>query len=216
MKTLDHVLLPVGDKTQALDALWLVLPNLGIDEPLAVLDAALTGSGNEGGFVTSPARAKWLDPLSWRRNGYVVTETAVLIRTGRFTRTVTVVPHERTQSLAAKQGPWQRKLAVASVELHSTPGMFVNHIPHMDTSIAREFVAEQSVRSRAARKHAGPEQWLAQVQEPGSFAQQREELSVPAPVIAQPVIAQPAVGQTTVGQPVVGQPNSETESSGTE
>lgn len=190
MKTLDHVLLPVGDRTQALDALWLVLPNLGVDDPLSVLDAALTGTGSDGGFVTSPSRARWLDPLSWRRNGYLVTDTAVLIRTGRFTRSVKVVPHERTQSIAAKQGPWQRSLKVATIELHSTPGMYANDIPHVDEHVARALVAEQSVRSRAARKHAGPEQWLAQVQQAPSFEAQESS----APPFAAPPVQQESSG----------------------
>ena len=157
----ENVLLPVGDRDEALLALWLVLPDLGTAEPRALLDAALSGDREDAGFVTSPRAARWLDPWSWWRNGYALTGRAVLIRSGRITRQLVVVPHERTQSLGVQQGPLQRRLGVASVVLHSTPGPVRPLVPHLDEATAGALLVEQSARARSARAAAVPERWMS-------------------------------------------------------
>jgi len=158
----ETVLLPVGERREALLALWLVLPDLGVDgDPWPMLDAALSGSGDAFGFVTEPRRARWLDPLTWRRSGVAFTGTAVLVRGGRFVRTLTVVPHARTQSLGLEQGPLERGLGLADVALHSTPGPIVPTVPHLDAYVAARVLDEQAARAHAARAAAGPERWMA-------------------------------------------------------
>ncbi|EYR62054.1 membrane protein, partial [Actinotalea ferrariae CF5-4] len=160
----ESVLLPVGDRDEALLALWLVLPDLGTADPRGVLEQALSGQGADGGFVTSPRRARWLDPFAWRRNGFALTDRALLARSGRLVRRLTVVPHERTQSLGVVQGPWQRRLGVASFTLHSTPGPVSPQVPHLDHRVAGELMVEQAHRARTARAAAGPERWMDQLQ----------------------------------------------------
>lgn len=158
----ETVLLPVGDRREALLALWLVLPDLGVDgDPRPMLDAALSGSGSELGFVTSSRRARWLDPLVWRRSGVAITGRAVLVRGGRFVRSLTVVPHERTQSLGLQQGPLERRLGLADIALHSTPGPIVPMVAHLDAHVAARVLDEQAARAHAARAAAGPERWMA-------------------------------------------------------
>lgn len=154
------VLLPVGSRQEALTALWLVLPDLGTDDPVALLDAGLTGTDDEGGWTASPRRARVLDPVAWRRNGFVATERALLVRRGRVVRRLQVVPHERTQSLAVQQGPWQRRLRLASFTVHSTPGPVSPVAWHLDEHVAGLLLQEQARRARAARAQAGPEQWM--------------------------------------------------------
>ncbi|MFC8409758.1 PH domain-containing protein [Arthrobacter sp. NPDC057259] len=80
-----------------------------------------TGS-DDGGFTTTPRRARLLAPLGWRRNGFAVTGSALLIRTGRWWRHLTVVPHGRTQSIALHQGPVARRFGVVDLVLHTTSG----------------------------------------------------------------------------------------------
>lgn len=160
----QHVLLPVGPREEALTALWLVLPDLEVENPddtLALLDEALTGDARtDRWFVTSPRSARLLDPWSWRRNGYAVTGRALLARGGRFVRSLEVVPHERTQSLGIEQGPWQRRRGLASFVLHSTPGPISPAVHHLAEDEAARLLGEQSARARAARAHAGPERWM--------------------------------------------------------
>jgi putative membrane protein len=155
------VLLPVGTRLDALWVLRLVVPDIGTDRPLDVLAAALSGAGPEAGFVHSPRRARWLDPLTWRRTGYAVTGSVVLVRSGRLRRRLIVVPHERTQSLGLTQGPLTRRLRLADVGLHSTPGPVTPVVPHLDAGEAVRLVAEQAVRSRAARARDRSERWMS-------------------------------------------------------
>jgi putative membrane protein len=156
----ENVLLPVGTRDDALLALWLVLPDLGTADPRALLDEALTGTSPDGSFAVAPRRAIWLDPIGWRRHGVTVTERALVMRSGVLLRSVKVVPHERTQSLGLSQGPVQRRLGLASVELHSTPGPVVPTIAHLDARVAAGLLDEQAARARTARAAAGPEQWM--------------------------------------------------------
>ncbi|WP_225755106.1 PH domain-containing protein [Actinotalea sp. Marseille-Q4924] len=197
----ESVLLPVGDREDALLALWLVLPDLGASDPRAVLDQALSGDGADGGFVTSPRRARWLDPLAWRRNGFALTERALLARSGRIVRRLTVVPHERTQSLGLVQGPWQRRLGLASFALHSTPGPVSPQVPHLDHVVAGDLMLEQAHRARTARAAAGPERWMDQLQSEADRqpAEVREAVALVAEDAARP--APPADPSSPVPPP---------------
>jgi putative membrane protein len=166
----QSVLLPVGPREQALTALWLVLPDLGVEDPIALLDEGLAGivgpdgAAADGGaaprFTNAPRRARWLDPLAWRRHAFAVTDRALLLRGGRLVRRLDVVPHERTQSLAVAQGPLQRRLGVATFTVHSTPGPVTPQVQHLDADDAARLLGEQAARARAARATAGPERWM--------------------------------------------------------
>lgn len=156
----ETVLLPVGTRAEALTALWLVLPDLGEQDPRPVLEAALVGRDDDAGFVPSPRRARWLDPIGRRRNGLRSLPAALLLRRGRFERQVDVVPHERTQSLGLTQGPLQRRLDLTSLVVHSTPGPVSPHVAHLDAARAAELLMIQAGRARTARTAAGPEQWM--------------------------------------------------------
>jgi putative membrane protein len=162
----ENVLLPVGTREEALLALWLVLPDLHVEDPRALLDAALVGSGDAGGFTTVPRRARWVDLIGWRRRGVLVTDRALFVRSGRIFRRLVVVPHERTQSLALRQGPIQRRLHVASLHVHSTPGPVHPTVEHLDEHVAAALLDEQTERARTARAGAGPEQWMLRPERP--------------------------------------------------
>lgn len=157
----NSVLLPVGTREEALTVLSLVLPDLGVDEPRRILDAGLDGdSRTESSYVTASRRTRILDPVAWRRNGFAVTGRALLMRRGRMVKILDVVPHERTQSLGLSQGPWQRRLGVASFQVHSTQGPVQPEVPHLDAADAAQLMAEQAMRARTARAAAGPERWM--------------------------------------------------------
>jgi putative membrane protein len=157
----NSVLLPVGTREEALTVLSLVLPDLGVDEPRRILDAGLDGdSRTESSYVTASRRTRILDPVAWRRNGFAVTGRALLLRRGRLVKILDVVPHERTQSLGLSQGPWQRRLGVASFQVHSTQGPVQPEVPHLDAADAAQLMAEQAVRAGTARAAAGPERWM--------------------------------------------------------
>jgi putative membrane protein len=101
-----------------------------------------------------------LDPVGWRRHGVAVTDRALVLRSGVLVRRLVVVPHERTQSLALAQGPLQRRLGLASFQLHSTTGPVSPRVDHLDARVAAGLLDEQATRARTARAGAGPEQWM--------------------------------------------------------
>jgi putative membrane protein len=143
-----------------------VLPDLGTDRPAAVFEAGLTGLDSDGGFVTTPRRARFLAPLGWRRNGFTATGTALLIRSGRWWRDLVVVPHQRTQSMALHQGPLARRFRVADLMLHTTTGPVTPRLIQAGVDEARALFDEQSARARLARKRQTTEQWLREVAPP--------------------------------------------------
>lgn len=158
-----HTLLPVGTRDEVVSVLWFVLPDLGVqgqESAGAVVDAAMTGVGQDHSFVVSPRQARWLDPISWRRNGFRITRTVLLVRRGALRRELVLVPHARTQSLGITQGPLERRLGLATFALHSTPGPIDPQVPHLAVPTAARLLAEQAELARRARAEAGPERWM--------------------------------------------------------
>jgi putative membrane protein len=165
-------ILPVGTFAEVLAMLALVLPDPGTPVPVRVFTAGLCGlagpagtSGRDadGGFVTTPRRARLLAPLGWRRNGFTATDTALLIRSGRWWRHLVVVPHQRTQSIALEQGPLARRFRVVDLVLHTTAGPVSPRLVQAGLEEGRALFEAQSARARAARKLQRSEHWLEQV-----------------------------------------------------
>ena len=174
-------LLPVGSLADVLDILSLVLPDPGTQDPVGLFTAGITGLADpagipgsaagqdaDGGFVTSPRRARFLAPLGWRRNGFAATETALLLRSGRWWRNFVVVPHQRTQSMALQQGPLARRFRVADLVLHTTAGPVAPRLIQAGLDEARALFDAQSARARAARKHQKSEHWLEPAAQPAA------------------------------------------------
>ncbi|MBD8042317.1 PH domain-containing protein [Arthrobacter sp. Sa2BUA2] len=153
-------LLPAGTLEETMQILAIVLPNPGSDDPYGLFAAGMAGSGEAHGFTNSPRRARWVAPLQWRRSGFAVTQTALLSRSGRLWRSLAVVPHERIQSMALEQGPLARKLRIADLRLHSTPGPVAPRIRQIDAAAALQLFDEQSLRARDARRRDRTERWL--------------------------------------------------------
>src|SRR5699024_6150018 len=167
-ETTGSVLYPVATRYEVAFLLSLVLPDLGDERPLPVLHNGMDGVGAAEGYTTSPRRARWVDPLTWRRTAFRVTDTAILMRTGRWWRSLVVVPHERMQSMGLTQGPLERAMRLAAFVVHSTPGPVAPQVHHLDLDTARALLQDQAERSRRARRNMGPEQWLSRPGEQGS------------------------------------------------
>jgi putative membrane protein len=159
-----HRLLPVGTRAEAVGVLSLVLPDLGVrapEDPWQLVDAGLTGTRPDAGFIVAPRRSRWVDLVAWRRTGVRVTDEALLIRRGRVRRMLDVVPHARAQSLGLEQGPLQRRLRVATFTVHSTPGPIHPQVPHLDEHEAARLLEAQAIRAEGARAASGPELWMS-------------------------------------------------------
>ena len=182
----DHgsrtVLLPAGTLDEVMAVLGLVFPDPGVENPFEVFAAGLKGPGNQHEFVHSPRSARWIDPLTWRHNAFRATDTALLCRHGVIMRRLQVVPHERTQSLALRQGPVMRALGLASFELHSTVGPIRPLVRHMSTANALALFDQQAVRAATARRIHRKEKWLSQDEPPAAPAPETApEPTAPAP-----------------------------------
>lgn len=137
------VVLPVAPEEIAQMVLHRVLP--GVD-PFAIPMQAV------------PASARWRAPLQCRQLGVGATPRVLVTRSGWLIPKWDVVPHARTQSVRLTQGPWQRRLGLASVHVDSTPGPVRVKALHRDVASVRELVNAQSDRARLARQLGGPGQ----------------------------------------------------------
>lgn len=130
------VLLPIGDDEQvraALDALW---PGFRLDS------VHLNGI---------PKRARWFRWFDQTVIAWGFDDEVVVTRKGLFNRTLSIVPHARSQSVRLAQGPLQRRLGLADVYVHTSSGPVTVSCSHLDAPDARTFVMGQMDRTRAAR-----------------------------------------------------------------
>lgn len=167
------VLLPVGTREQALQALWMVQRDLGAVTDLEgqeigtagtdLLQVLMYGSGSAPGLFVPPRRDRWLDWITWNRKAAVLTTTMVMIRDGRVTHRVSFVPHSRMQSVAIDQGPLERKLNLANVSLHLVPGVVPTVVHHLEAPLAERLWELQVRHADIARDQEPPEEWMARV-----------------------------------------------------
>lgn len=132
----NSILLPVGTRAEVDLILRTIWPGLRLD--------AIE-------IHPSPARARWVQPLSQRWVGWGLDELVLVTRSGWLTRTQQVVPHARLQSLAMLQGPWARRLGLATVGVHTTQALSMNAARNLDASAARELLRGEAARARSAR-----------------------------------------------------------------
>ena len=152
--------LPVGTFADVLGVLSVVLPDPGTPRPLELIAAGIDGSGDAEGFRTTPRRARGLAPLAWRRQGFALTDTALLARTGVLGRALAIVPHERTQGIALHQGPLARRFGVCDVRLATTAGPVSPRVVQADVETARVLFLEQADRAAKARHRHDRDHWL--------------------------------------------------------
>lgn len=101
-----------------------------------------------------PNRARWLTPINWWTHTWGVGPDVLVARHGLFENRLTVVPHRRMQSIGVTQGPLQRLLKLATVEIHTTDGPVSLKLYHVDERVAREIFDAQIIRGREARAAA--------------------------------------------------------------
>jgi putative membrane protein len=130
------LLLPIGSKAQVEAALAAVWPGLRLDEI---------------SYVSSPPRARLLDPLSYSWNAYGLDEDVVVTRRGWLNRLQSIVPHARLQSVAAHQGPFERLVGLANVTFHTTGLLHTHAVIHMDVDLARTLVYAEADRAMTSR-----------------------------------------------------------------
>lgn len=164
-KSDSNILLSVGTRHEAELAMWLVQPDLGVPDPLALVNAAITGDRNtpDPYFVNVPERAKKIDWFSWKRRAFALTNTALIIRDGWLQRRLTIVPVERLQSLSVHIGPLQRRLRLASVHMQMVPGRLHTAAYHLDAEQAEAMFPEILRRAQQRRQREDVDTWRQRI-----------------------------------------------------
>lgn len=152
LEGLNSLVLPVGSPENVAEILELVLPLA--EPPTDLVRDGLNGIDGDQDYTTSPRRARWMDPLTWRRTGFAMDPAVLALRWGRLNRNVSVIPHHKTQSLGLQQGPVERRMKLASIHAHMIAGPVTTAIYHLDVQQAKDLLARQTERARVARDRA--------------------------------------------------------------
>ena len=146
------LVLPVGTAADVHRVLGLLLPEAAA-EVEAFVTSGLTGRGGGAGYSSTPRRAAWLRPFSWRRIGWAAAAGVALIRRGALVRSLTLVPLARMQSVAVSVGPIDRALDLAAVRLHTVAGPVSAVLPVVDRGEAMrlfERLSDEAVERAAS------------------------------------------------------------------
>jgi len=98
-----------------------------------------------------PRRARWVSPVRWRFAAAGVGERLVVSRQGILVRRTHAVPHARAQSLQLHQGPWQRRLGLADLQVDSPPGPVAVRARHRDATEASALLEREIEATGRAR-----------------------------------------------------------------
>jgi putative membrane protein len=134
--------MPVAPLPAVRELARILLTDAGAPDPL---DVALE---------PPPERSRWVAPLRWRYLGLGLGERLLVGRVGLLTRRTHVVPYARVQSLQLLQGPWQRRLSLADLQVDSPQGPVRLRGRHRDARQARELLDRTHGMARQARSGA--------------------------------------------------------------
>ena len=141
--------LPVGTRADVERVMGLLMPEATDQAWPLVFEHGVLGPRADDPFVNTPRRARIFNLLSWKRNGFALSDDALLMRRGVVWRTLALFPFARMQSIALKQGPIDRSMRVAKAQVHTVLGPVVGHLSGIDRDAALGLFAE--VSSRAVR-----------------------------------------------------------------
>jgi putative membrane protein len=124
--------LPIGTRDDVEKVLRILAPALPPEEWTYVFRHGILGPADDDPYVITPRRVRLLRPLSWRRNGAVLTADALFLRRGWARRTLTVVPLARLQSVGVQQGPLARATRTATLAAHVIAGAVQTSVGALD------------------------------------------------------------------------------------
>ena len=105
----------------------------------------------------APGGTRWKAPLRYHFLAWGDDDRYVVASSGRIRRTTTWVPLEKVQSVRWVQGPWQRRLGLASVKLDVAGKRVTARITDRTEAEARDILAQLPAQARAARLRASAE-----------------------------------------------------------
>jgi putative membrane protein len=114
-----------------------------------IVREGVRGPGEVDSFVTTPRRAWIIRPLSWRRNGFRLTDDVLLLRRGIIWRKLAIVPLARMQSFGVHQGPVDRALRVAG---RSDAEVVVDQADATARGVAGDLLGDDELKRDASRR----------------------------------------------------------------
>ena len=169
--------LPVGTTREMQRLLHLLLPSASphsLETVQAVMESSRysPADNSELGVVTAPRRTRWLNPLTFRRDGFarVNTEHAkaeadlhhsehaptrdlLLLRGGCLLRFLSIVPERQVLAVQWSQGPLNRILKTACISLGSVPGPVKPTVQNLEVHDAERIAAEIIARTDGTRAY---------------------------------------------------------------
>ncbi|MGN6218721.1 MAG: PH domain-containing protein [Microbacterium sp.] len=174
--------LPVGTVADVERVLRLVQPAMTEQERGLVVQQGMFGPTADDAFTNTPRRAWWIRPLSYRRNGFLLTDDELLLRRGVVWRKIVILPLARLQSFGLYQGPLDRLSGVTNGRAHVVQGPVTPFLAAIDRDVALRLfddVARASVRA-------------AQSDRTHRWAQDEGDGAAPAPMAAEAPTSPPA------------------------
>jgi putative membrane protein len=151
--------LPVGTRADVERVLRLLLPALPESEWPLVFEHGILGPRDGDPYTNTPRRARLLRPLSWRRNGFLLTPDVIFTRRGVIWRKLAVFPLARMQSIGLEQGPLDRALSVAGARVHTIAGRVSGGLGAIDRDDALHLFAEAAQGAIAAAATDQSHRW---------------------------------------------------------
>lgn len=142
-KPSTSTVMPVAKRAEVLALARTLLAESGSPDPDAVKLSA------------PPRRSRWVAPVRRRFLLGGFGEDLAVSREGVLTRRTHIVPHARVQSLQVRQGPMQRWLGLADLQVDSPPGPVKVRVRHRDADEARRLLDLENALSGSARARSG-------------------------------------------------------------
>ncbi len=209
-----NVVLPVGKRADVERVLALVLPDAPVSDIPLVWEHGILGPADGDPYRTMPGRAWWRRPLSWKRQGYFLSDFGLLLRRGVLWRKLAIFPLARLQGVSLSQGPIDRAQRVSGAQIHSVQGVITGYISALEMTDALFLLDGVSAAAARAAAMDHTHRWgeydaadaaaVADLDGAG-----RAATEPPAPPAGQPPVAPPPVGRPPVppvASPPVGQP----------
>lgn len=155
--------LPVGTRADVERVMGLLMPEMAAEEWPALFEQGVLGPQDGDPFTNTPRRARIFALLSWKRNGFAVHTSALLLRRGVVWRTLSMFPFARMQSIALHQGPFDRMLRVADVQVHTVLGPISGRLSTVNRDAALELFAEVERQAALASAADHSHRWAAGV-----------------------------------------------------
>lgn len=167
--------LPVGTAREMQRLLHLLLPSASphsLETVQAVMESSRYNPADscELGVVTAPRRTRWLNPLTFRRDGFARVNTErvevetdphhsehaptrdlLLLRGGCLLRFLSIVPERQVLAVQWSQGPLNRILKTACIHLGSVSGPVKPAVQNLEAHDAERIATEIIARTDGTR-----------------------------------------------------------------